>query len=438
MGWRIFSRTSTLLLLPVSGVVWLVRLMGHYPKFQIADRVVLMTRPSGFSYSIHGPDVARRMAPGKRVLFLIASWRYDFNPEVLKLWSDIKDIEVVFVPRFVFARQLSKKGLVILPFLKPHDSMMQWLTRWFVRLVGKGRVRFQSLIELYDEMITADADLVSSPDRKLWTGDCTIFTSYVDLQKHRPAPPLRLPVEIRNDFKRKFHEAWHTSGYKERPKPCCLYLRYEKPHRRISRLKNGGELSSVLPAIRLLNAAGYQVALTGDREMTPEIRREFGGRLIDDVTINSDRNIYQLYAASEADFFIGNNGGGVTLPTTNEIPCLFLDWHPVIDGFSRSWLYFKSAIYKDGSPVPYDRFLEEHALDFSCSFGTLSHMTEEEITEAVEFFLQDLKKMDAPDPHADVAALIPHGSFRRSGARISPAWVHRNVPEQGAPLRAGK
>ncbi len=436
MGWRIFSRAVTLLLLPVSGVVWLCRLVGHYPKFRIADRVVLMTKPSGFSYSIHGPDVARRMVSGEHVLFLIASWRYDFNPEVEKLWRDIKDIEVVFIPRLLFVRQLSEKGRMILPFLKPHDSMVQWLTRRFVRLVGREGVRFQSLMDLYDEMVEAHTD--STSDSKLWGKDYAIFTSYADMLMRRSVPPLRLPVDIRNDFERKFHEAWHASGYKEKPKLCCLYLRCEKPFSKIARLRNGSELSSVLPAIRLLNAAGYQVALTGDREMSPEIRQEFGGGLIDDVTINSDRNIYQLYAASEADFFMGNNGGGVTLPTSNGIPCLFIDWFPVVYGFNHSWLYFKSAIYKDGSPVPYDRVLEEHTFDFTCSFGTLSHITEEEIAEAVEFFLQDLKKMDAPDPHADVVALIPDGPFRRSGARISPAWVRRNVPEQGVPLGTGK
>ena len=78
--------------------------------------------------------------------------------------------------------------------------------------------------------------------------------------------------------------------------------------------------------------------------------------------------------------------------------------------------------------MPYDRFLGEHAFDFTCSFGTMSNNTKEEITEAVESFLQDVKNMDAPDPHADVAALIPQESmFRHSGARISPAWVRRNI-----------
>jgi len=439
MGWRIFSRTFTLLFLPVSGAVWLVRLMGHYPKFRIADRVVLMTNPSSFGYSIQGPDAARRMVVGEHVLFLIASWRYDFNPEVIKLWKDIKGTDVVFIPRFVFVWQLSEKGRVILPFIKPHDSMVQRLTRWFVRLVGRGRVRFQSLMELCDEMVEADTDLASFPDRKLWKGDYAIMMSYVYLLLRRPAPPLRLPVDVRNNFKRKSHEAWHASGYEEKPKLCCFYLRWRKPSINGSPLKNGGELSSVLPAIRLLNAAGYQVALTGDREITLEIRREFGGGLIDDVTIKEDRNIYQLYAASEAEFFVGNNGGGIILPVSNGIPCLLLDWYPVIDGFSRSWLYFKSAIYKDGSPVPYDRFLGEHAFDFKCSFGTLNNITEEEITEAVASFLQDMRKMDAPDPHADVAALIPQGSvFHHAGSRLSPAWVRRNAPEQRAPVCAGK
>ena len=437
--WRIFSRVATVLLLPVSGLVWVFRLVGHYPKFRIADRVVLMTKPSGFAYSLEGPDMTRRTASGEHVLFLVASWRYDFNPEVTKLWMDIKDIDVVFVPRFIFVRQLSERGRIILPFLKPHDSMVQRLTRWFVRLVGRGRTGFQSLTELCDEMVEADTDLASSPDRKLWKGDYTNMMSYVSLLMRRPAPPLRLPIDVRNDFECRFHEAWHASGYEGKPRLCCFYLRSRKPSAKASPLKNGGELCSVLPAIRLLNAAGYQVALTGDREMTPEIRREFGGGLIDDVTINSDRNIYQLYAASETDIFIGNNGGGLILSTINKIPCLFLDWFPTSYGLSHSWFYFKSATYNDGSPVPYERFLGEHAFDINCSFGTLSHITEEEIAEAVESFLQDVKNIDAPDPHADVAALIPEESiFRRSGSRISPAWVHRNVPEQGMPPRAGE
>lgn len=398
-----------------------------------------MTNSSSFGYSIQGPDMARRVASGEHVLFLIASWRYNPNPEITELWRGIKDIEVVFIPRFVFVRQLSEKGRVVLPFLKPHDSMVQRFTRWFVRLVGKGQVRFQSMTELCDEMVEADTDLASSPDRKLWIGDYTIMMSYVHLLACRPAPPLRLPVDVGNDFKRRFHEAWHASGYKEEPKLCCLYLRWRKSLAKASPLKNGGELSSVLPAIRLLNAAGYQVALTGDREITPEIRQEFGGGLIDDLTIKGDRSIYQLYTASAAEIFIGNNGGGVTLPASNGIPCLLLDWYPVIDGFSHSWLYYKPATYKDGSPVPYDRFLREHAFDLSCSFGTLGNISEEETTEAVTSFLQDMKNVGAPDPHADVAALIPQGSvFHRAGSRLSPAWIRHNVPEQSAPLRAGK
>ena len=175
MGWRIFSRTFTLLFLPVSGAVWLVRLMGHYPKFRIADRVVLMTNPSSFGYSIQGPDAARRMVVGEHVLFLIASWRYDFNPEVIKLWKDIKGTDVVFIPRFVFVWQLSEKGRVILPFIKPHDSMVQRLTRWFVRLVGKERARFQSMTELCDEKVEAYRNEWEKMNLLYWQLTCESF-----------------------------------------------------------------------------------------------------------------------------------------------------------------------------------------------------------------------------------------------------------------------
>jgi len=317
---------------------------------------------------------------------------------------------------------------------------MVWkLTQWFVHFVGRGRLRFQGLMDVYDEMIAADTDLIPSPDVDPRGKEHTVFVSYANLVARHQAPPLRFPADIRSNYKRKFHKAWHASGREETPKLCCLYLRYENPFSKVTRLRNGGELFSALPAIRILNAVGYQVALTGDRNITPEMRREFRGKLIDDVTIDGDRNTYQLYAASEADIFIGNNGGGLVVSTINKIPCLFLDWFPVVYGFKRAWFYFKSATYKDGTPVSYDRLLGEHAFDFTCSFGMVNNNTEEEIVEALESFLQDLNNMDAPDPYADVAALIPQDSvFRYSGSRISPAWVRRNVPEQGAAPGAGK
>ena len=45
-------------------------------------------------------------------------------------------------------------------------------------------------------------------------------------------------------------------------------------------------------------------------------------------------------------------------------------------------------------------------------------------------FIEDVAEPDAPDPYADIAALIPQDSqFHLTGARISPAWVRRNIQD---------
>ncbi len=133
--WRIFSRTATVLLLPVSGLVWVGRLLGLGKTIRHSEVVILMTSPSGFGGTIEGPDAARRVFFSKRCLFLVASWRFDFNPYVQQIWPDIK---VVFIPRFVLAFSPSDKGKIALPFLKVHDAMVQWLTRYFVKVMGGG------------------------------------------------------------------------------------------------------------------------------------------------------------------------------------------------------------------------------------------------------------------------------------------------------------
>jgi len=64
---------------------------------------------------------------------------------------------------------------VILPFLKPHDSVVQRLTRWFVRLVGKERARFQSMTELCDEKVEAYRNEWEKMNLLYWQLTCESF-----------------------------------------------------------------------------------------------------------------------------------------------------------------------------------------------------------------------------------------------------------------------
>ena len=426
LAWRIFSRTATMLLLPVSGIVWVGRLLALGKIIRHSEVVVLMTNPSGYGGTIEGPDAARREFSGKRCLFLVSSWRFGFNPYVQQIWPDI---QVVFVPRFVLAFSLSDKGKIVLPFLKLHDAMARWLTRHFVKIVGAGKILHLDLIDLCRMVAENKKITLLSPEgTSLWDESYAFEIGYRDLQKRKPAPEIHFPEIIREELSGKLEDLWLGSGRKNRPKLCCFYLRLENPNSRTAQLRNGTDVEAILPSVGLLNQSGYQVALIGDRPLTVEIKEKFNGGLVDHVTVGVNRNVYQLHVALEADIFIGNNGGGATVPLANVIPCLCIDWHPVISGFQNCWHYFKAAYYENGEAVPYRRLLGEHAHDIFCSFGNLENMTSEEIYDAVKFFIEDVKNMGAPDPHADIAALIPEDTvFRNSHARISPAWVRSRV-----------
>jgi hypothetical protein len=119
MLWKIFSRTLTIVLLPVSALSWTLRLVPWFSRIADADVVVLMTKPTGFGHSIIGPDAMRRLHHDKRCLFFIASWLYEHNRKGSLLW---KDLDVVFILRLITAIPYRHRVIAI-PFLRWHDTM---------------------------------------------------------------------------------------------------------------------------------------------------------------------------------------------------------------------------------------------------------------------------------------------------------------------------
>ena len=428
MLWKIFSRTLTIVLLPVSALSWTLRLVPWFSRIADADVVVLMTKPTGFGHSIIGPDAMRRLYHDKRCLFLIASWLYEHNRKVSLLW---KDLDVVFISRLITAIPYRHRVIAI-PFLRWHDTMAIWLTRKLVALLSGGQTKFQTLQDMYRDVQA----LGNSAMPPLGGEDevvCGIdVTSQIQLLQLRvPKTPVLLPEEIGASITPGLRYLWKQAGYEGAAKLCCLYLRYEKRESHTTRLRNSSSLESHLPAVRLLNEAGYQVLLTGDFEIGDVTRKNFLGALVDDRDLGIDRDIYQLFAGSEADIFIGNHGGGETLAIVNEIPSLYLDWFPYSHGRKNAWVYFKAARDHDGHLLPGRRLITDFAHDTAASFGTLINNTQEEITDAVACFIEDVKSMDAPDPCANVAALIPEDTqFHITGARLSPAWVRRNILDE--------
>ena len=428
MLWKIFSRTLSIVLLPVSALSWILRLAPWFSRIADADVVVLMTAPTGFGHSLIGPDLMRRLYPGQRCLFFIASWLYEHNHKVSLLW---KDLDVVFISRLITAIPYRHRVIAI-PFLRWHDAMAIWLTRKIVTLVSGGRARFQTVNEMYHDALALKnawpPAMGTGDDKKKGADGVKLMAQLQLLQMRKPESPVRLPEEIRNDITPRLERLWREAGHEGAVKLCCLYLRYEKRESYTTRLRNSSSLEHHLPAVRLLGEAGYQVLLTGDFEIDDATRKDFRGTLVDDSDLDIDRDIYQLFAGLEADIFIGNHGGGDLPAVVNEIPSLYLDWFPYSHGRKNAWVYFKAARDHEGHFLPGRRLITDFVYDAAASFGTLINNTQEEITDAVACFIEDVKSMDMPDPHANVAALIPEDTqFHITGARLSPAWVRRNI-----------
>ena len=399
--------------------------MLRFSQIASAEVVVLMTSPTSFGPTVIGPDIVRRLYQGRRCIFFIASWRHEYNTKVSLLWEDV---DVVFIPRFLVTLPYQHR-IIAIPFLRWHDRMAEWLTQKLGSWLSGGRAEFLTLLDLYRKTQSLD-EASSSLSEKNSEEVCSVdvTTQCQLLQMRVSAPPVRLPEAIRENITSALQRLWERAGHEGGAKLCCMYLRFEKRESYTTRLRNSSSLKNHLPAIRLLNEAGYQVLLTGDFEMDVATRRSFDGTLVDAESLGADNDIYQLFAASEASIFIGNNGGGGVIPVINEIPSLYLDWFPYSNGWKRSWVYFKSAHDKNGKVLSGRRLITDFVYDSAASFGTLLNNTQEEITDAVACFIEDVNKPGAPDPCADVAALIPRDSqFHLTGARLSPAWARRNI-----------
>lgn len=427
--WRVGSRVASVVILPFSAVVWIMRLIPHIPKMANADEVILMTRPTGFGHSVTGPDAMRRLYRGKRCLFFLASWLYEHNQKVSLLWPDI---DIVFIPRFVAGIPYQNR-IVAIPFLRWHDAMAIILTRGMVAVMSRGLAHFQTLYEMYlsVQKLSSNPKYLTEEYKDHADGVEALFQCQI-LQKNVPCLPLRLPQRFRDEFNSRLDQAWTAGGYTTPRKTCCLYVRYEERDSHYVMLRNSSSLENHLPAVRLLNNAGYQVLLTGDFKIEGATKKACAGELVNAEVLGVESDLFQLFAASEADLFIGNHGGGDGVSLVNGIPSLYIDWFPYSQGRRNAWFYHKLARDENGEMIPGKRLITDLIHDTKASFGTLVNNTPEEIADAVACFIEDVKTPGAPDPYADVAALIPKDTnFYAIGARLSPAWVRRNILSEG-------
>ena len=424
-------RSVSVVLLPVSIIAWLIRLCLLASRIRHADRIVLMTAPNSFAYTVLGPDVLRRMYPGEKCLFLVAVWRHEFNFDVPKLWTDI---DVVFVRRFMLSVPFRHR-VISLPLLRQHDYCVHAASKFFCRIVSHRHCGMLSLPELHAEMHSRyKSEHMEGCGDWEWSYSATIVGEMINLQNASPAPAIHIPREDAGILDAVRNERWGNQNGIACPKLCCLYIREERRDAYSARLRNGSPLESHFGAVRLLNDAGYQVCLVGDYD--PDQSMEgFHGGLIDHNTINVRKDAFQIYSATEADIFIGQNGGGASYQHVNGTLSLYINLYPFHFGLRNSWGYYKSLLDDNGDAVSARDILEKYIFDDQVEYGTLLINSEREIADAVSCFLKNISGDVNEDLVREYERLVPENTmFNLSGARISEAWIKNNSPAMASEI----
>jgi hypothetical protein len=318
----------------------------------------------------------RRMFRGG-VIFLFA----DDNLALPLLFDDPL---VVYVSVRWRGLQLPNRGQVFLA-----RALRFFLVRALWRSVQFHGTSIYSAVELRDcmaRMMRNAADVaVPIPPNAVRS---PYLPTYFQMLRHYPRSPLRLPDEQRETVRRRIGEAIGRPVCEWRL--CCLYLRNRDASAPETASRNGSPVEEFAGAVAALKKRNYLCILVGDRA------RGGGGDLWDAARLGVPADLLYLYAATEADLFIGEAGGGSYLPGISVIPTLIVNSYP--HGYARF-----------------------HATELLKPSATEANSAEE-ITAAVQDFL------DHSYPGEPYGLKCDVGWFPDADARLSPIGAWRFAP----------
>jgi putative glycosyltransferase (TIGR04372 family) len=383
--------------------------------------IIVVYENGGFGHLATVPDALRRLYPDRAVTLLFGAHPGRHNWYVSRLWQTPR---VHLLP---FGLALDRRGrfpglMVPLPL---QVRSCAWLAAalkrlWPAKMIVDSAHEFQRLLrrQVSGRDDFADELLDNWP------------SYYLRLMNHRPAPPVRLPPELASRARAELERVRDSPG---RPKSglCCLYLRAKGARIDInSGVRSGSDISEYVPAIRFLVSAGYQCVLIGDRRLPDALTREFGGWLVDAHRLEPDPWLMSLFAATEADLFIGESGGGSWLPGVNGVPTLIVNNFPYYQTRYRATVFFKWWIDAAGQPVEPRRAFSELARSYLLDGCTVRSNSGLEIEAAVRDFVAG-HRQDSPYG-ASIEEIAGPGAdswFADAEARVSPAWLRLAAPE---------
>lgn len=372
-------------------------------------RAILLMPDGGFGHTILSPDWLRRLHPGEGNLTLFGTShdRARHNRLVPELWG---------AHDFVWVRQ----GFVLPRLGAIYDSPLS------IRLFHGVR-RFLSWYVPHTPCHFSVEGLFRATPAPAWLAADSPFNGryesrYYPLTQAKPALELHVGAPIRGRVAKALGNRF-GSGF---PRRCAFYIRYREAGTgddtsSINRVSPS--LDAYLPAIRVLNRAGYQVLLTGDALASSGTVYELAGGLVDWRAAGVDRDAYMLFAGTEVDVHIGSLSGGSAYLYVTDIPGLMLNAFAPGDALPRTTLYYKWLFHADGTLVSLENLLGGMFYDHQLHGCRLVDNTPEEMAEAVEDFIAHCHERPYGVDPAALGIVAPW--IRAAEGRLSPAWLRQ-------------
>ncbi|MBF0518522.1 MAG: TIGR04372 family glycosyltransferase [Nitrospirae bacterium] len=364
----------------------------------------------------------RRLVPGKKLLCICLSYYKRHNWKLSLIWPDIT---VLFLPLqtggFFFGRKFISTASLL------YTETLVSFVFGFARLVNSAKAEIISYIEFRNSHLAPLA-----PESFIRSSAHLPFTTYNELLTYHitvdttDVPKACLPNNIRTSIVKRLDSVCQL----ENKRYCGLYLRQKgaSEDSYCTSVRVGSLLEEYLPAVDLLNKNGYQVLITGDVVCSKSVFNKFQGMLVDYYNLNIKKEYFQLFAGTDVDISICENGGGLPLPVINKIPILFMNHYPYLVTVSNAWVYYKTLRDADDNLIHYRKILEDNPYQHDYHIRnnyTLHNNTSDEILNAVRYFVEDVKDMSRlnKDANAVENTLPDYMHIKYIKSRISPAFL---------------
>ncbi|MCZ8121907.1 MAG: hypothetical protein O9277_00625 [Magnetospirillum sp.] len=381
------------------------------------DDSAILFSTSGFGYTVVAPDLMRRTFKGRAgVVFFGPVWRY--NPIVEELYSDTT-VTICTVPAWVAIGQYRVSLPSRILFLKIAIPLLSayWRAQGKICVVFSDSPDFHRLLPEAELSDLGHARLGHALPhlRYHWV------PRYFRLGLAADKPRARLSEATRARCSTKI-DCVTEPGRGD----VCLYARYRESTSSCSVTnRNGAAAADYVPAIEWLAARGYRVLITGDVDFSEALNGTARARSILPGDVDVPRGEFLLYAATECDLWIGEDGGGTNVGWVARRKMLGVNWFPFYAVFPGITLCYKT-VHSPGAAKPLgpDFMFGPGAFEFGFPGLELRGNSPELLRAAVIDFVERHERGDPPGlPVSALGTVSPDVWFNFVPAYISPPWL---------------